>query len=130
MLTPSQELALALECEVRTSRSGGAGGQNVNKVETKVELLFHPGSSLVLKPNEKALVAEKAGEEIRIVSDRFRSQLRNRGDALRKLITKINGLLKVQNKRIPTKPTKASQAKNRRIKERKSEIKRNRRRFD
>jgi ribosome-associated protein len=130
MLTPAQELALALECEVRTSRSGGAGGQNVNKVETKVELIFHPNQSLVLKSNEKSLLIEKAGMEIRIVSDRFRSQLRNRGDALRKLITKINGLLKVQPKRLPTKPTKASQARNRRVKERKSEIKRNRRRLD
>lgn len=130
MLTPSQELALALECEVRTSRSGGAGGQNVNKVETKVELIFHPNQSLVLKATEKSILVKKAGVEIRIVSDRFRSQLRNRGDALRKLITKINGLLKVQPKRIPTKPTKASQARNRRVKERKSEIKRNRRRLD
>jgi len=130
MLTPNQELAIAMECEVRTSRSGGSGGQHVNKVETKIELIFRPNDSLLLRPQQKQLIIERSGTEIRIVSDRFRSQLRNRSDALRKLITKLNSLLKVPTKRLSTQPTKASKARNRRVKERKSDIKRNRRRPD
>lgn len=130
MLTPNQELAIAIECEVKTSRSGGSGGQHVNKVETKVELIFRPNDSLLLRPNQKQLIIGRAGAEIRIVSDRFRSQLRNRSDALRKLISKLNSILKVPTKRIATQPTKTSKARNRRVKERKSEIKRNRRRPD
>lgn len=116
------------------ARSSGPGGQNVNKVETKVELRFHPESSAAFSASQKAQLLiglnkklTTAGELV-VVSDRFRHQLRNREDALEKLVTLLKAALVKPKKRRATKPSRG--AKQRRLTEKKqrSEVKQHRRR--
>jgi ribosome-associated protein len=79
------------EAQVRTSRSGGPGGQHVNKVETRVELVFYPADSLAFTPKEKAaLLAFLEGRltaegSVTVASQESRSQARNRELAWEKL---------------------------------------------
>lgn len=95
-------------------RSSGAGGQNVNKVNSKVELRFNVLASLVLTDDEKAMVMEKlatrinsAGELV-LTSQTERSQLLNKELAVDKLIVLLAKALTVPKKRKLSKPTKAS----------------------
>lgn len=105
------------ELIVSASRSSGAGGQNVNKVSTKIELRFHVESSQVLTDSEKAIIIEKVANKISlegfliIVSQTERSQLRNKEVALEKFYALLEKALKPKIKRKATKPTRASKEK-------------------
>jgi len=99
------------------SRSSGPGGQNVNKVNTKVELRFNVISSDCLSINEKELVLKKLLNKINmdgeliLVSQSERSQLRNRENVSEKFFLLLAKALTPPKKRKPTSPTKASREK-------------------
>jgi ribosome-associated protein len=102
------------EFEFICSRSSGAGGQNVNKVSTKVELRFNVFASQILSEDEKKLLflnlRNKMNKEgiLQIISQEERSQLQNRENCVKKFYLLINKSLTVQKERTATKPTFAS----------------------
>ncbi len=117
------------ELEFSASKSSGPGGQNVNKVNTKVELRFHIFSSKLLTDNEKELLLKKLRNRINedgyliITSQTERSQMKNRINAMHKFYELINNELKKKKKRKPTMPTPASNEKRLIRKKNRSEIK-------
>src|SRR5262245_7371869 len=96
------------EFTFRTSRSGGKGGQHVNKTETKVELIFNMAATVLLSDKEKERVYEKLSgfvndeKELRVSSEETRSQSSNKEKAVEKFYTLLEKALKRQKKRIPT----------------------------
>ena len=102
------------ELQFSASRSSGAGGQNVNKVNTKVELRFHLESSNLLTESEKVLLTSKLANQITdegfilVVSQTERSQLGNKEMALQRFYEMLEKALTPRKKRRPTKPTKGS----------------------
>ena len=127
---PSTELAF------KTSRSSGPGGQNVNKVETKVTLLFDLANSLSLTDHEKARIQDAMPGRInkegilRVTSSKHRSQSANREAATERFYDLILGALQSQKKRRKTRPSKRSREKRLEGKRRRSELKRLRRNPD
>ncbi len=114
MINKSQILK---ELSFKASRSSGSGGQNVNKVSTKIELRFDVDSSLLLTDNEKDRVKIKlknriSSENILIItSDSERTQLGNKKKAIEIFFDLLEKALRKPKKRIKTKPTKASKEK-------------------
>ena len=105
---------LSKEVKYRTSRSSGAGGQHVNKVSTKVELLFHVESSEILSEEQKTIITKKLKNRISndgwltLSCDETRSQAKNKEIVFDRFMALINEALKPVKKRKPTKPTKNS----------------------
>jgi len=100
--------------QYKTSRSGGAGGQNVNKVSSKVELLFSINDSELFTDEEKERMLGKLQSRLnkdgllQIVCDEERSQYLNKEKALDKLADILAKALYIQKKRKKSKPSKAS----------------------
>ena len=122
-------LDLRKEIKFNTARSGGKGGQNVNKLETMVEAYFHIEKSSLLTDNQKTLISHKLKNQINlegfliVKSQSHRTQLENKQEAIKKLHQKIKLALKVNPKRIATKPTKSSNEKRVEEKKKRSNIK-------
>jgi ribosome-associated protein len=114
---------LIRELKFKFTPSSGPGGQNVNKVSTRVEIRFNVIESDILSSDQKIIIIEKLGNKINatgdliIICDETRSQIKNREIAISKFESLIEEALKPVKKRKATKPTKASKEK--RLKEKK-----------
>ncbi|MDO5523254.1 MAG: alternative ribosome rescue aminoacyl-tRNA hydrolase ArfB [Bacteroidia bacterium] len=124
---------LMSECTFSTARSSGAGGQNVNKVETKVTLYFDVKNSQILTDEQKSILSEKLKNRItkdgvlQLSSESERTQMRNKKVVSDKFINLISKALIPAKKRKATKPTAASIKKRIEDKKRQAEKKRFRR---
>jgi ribosome-associated protein len=105
---------LQKEITYKTSRSGGKGGQNVNKVSSKVELLFSVSDSILFTDEEKELLNHKLQSRfnkdclVQVVCDEERSQYLNKEKAVERLITILTAALHKPKARKPTKVSKAA----------------------
>lgn len=105
------------EFSFQASRSSGAGGQNVNKVNSRIELRFSITDSLILSDEEKAMLFAKLSSKLTddgtliITSQVSRSQLENKELCIEKLYQIIEKALTPKKPRRPTKPTAASKRK-------------------
>jgi ribosome-associated protein len=116
----------AAEIRFRVSRSSGPGGQHANTSETRVEALFDVDASESLTERQKQRVRSKAGAVVRAVAQDERSQARNRELAVERLVAKLRDALRVERRRVATRPTKASVERRLRGKRRRSAVKRSR----
>ena len=113
MTTARQNRNFSSEAKFSASKSSGPGGQNVNKVNTKVELRFDIQRSILLLDDEKQLVFDKLANKINkegeliVVSQSERSQIGNKEKAIEKLNHLIEQALQKDKKRIATKIPKS-----------------------
>lgn len=113
MLSTEQKSCIENTLEFRTSRSGGSGGQHVNKVSSKVELIWDLNASLCIEESQRVQLKKNLGHRlladgtIRIISQKGRSQLQNKTDAVFKFFELLEAGLLVHAIRKPTKVPKA-----------------------
>ena len=129
------KIDVSAELFFKTARSGGAGGQNVNKVETMVEGYFSVSGSRILSKAQQDLVARKLAAKInskgllQVRSQIHRSQLANKQEVIEKMNALIAQSLRKPKKRIATRPTRSSKQKRIESKKRLAEIKEGRRKL-
>lgn len=117
------------ELQYRTARSSGAGGQHVNKVETKVEVIFDISASLGLSEEQKMLIISKLENKLtkegllQITSQETRSQLQNKEIVDKKLFQLLTASLIVEKERKPVQIPKGIIAARKKAKAMRSEIK-------
>ena len=135
MVTPRVRIP-AGELRVSFVRSGGPGGQNVNKVASKVELRWTPGESAAFTPSDRDWVLAKIGGrltndgELIVTSEKTRDQLVNRADAAEKLAAIVRAALFRPTPRRPTKPSRGSKERRIKAKKHRGELKAGRRSGD
>ena len=127
---------LSSEFKFSASRSSGPGGQNVNKVNSKVELRFNVNESELLSENEKFMInlhcrnrINSEGELV-ITVQTDRSQLKNKAEAIEKLYQLITKALTPRKKRKPSTPTKTSIERRLKLKKESSEKKQLRKKIE
>jgi ribosome-associated protein len=115
------------EVDFRFSRSSGPGGQHANRSETRVEAVFDVEESNALTDAQKRRVLARAGPTLRAIAQDERSQWRNRELAVERIVDQLRDALRVERKRVPTKPTAAARQRRLEEKKRRSQVKRLRR---
>ena len=118
----------AEQIEERFTTSGGPGGQHANRAKTRVELRFDIAGSSALSEHQRHVLRSHFGDEVRVVVDDERSQLRNRTIARERLAARLRAALVPPRSRRPTRPTKGSRVRRLEAKSRRGEVKRTRRR--
>jgi len=130
IVIPGGELAIAF------ARSGGPGGQNVNKVASKVELRWNPTTSAALSADERAWLIERLGSRLTsdgtliVTSTATRDQLKNRDDATAKLALIVRTALHRPTPRRATQPSRGVKRRRLADKRHRAEVKRGRSRAD